>query len=259
MEPTEPVAHEELVDRRRVLRHATMAGAALGAAAYAMRPGSAAASTGNLVYGTSNNAGSDWTTLESDAPGYTLRVENLGTGTALDVYAADAPQALNVTNGDGTAVRAVAYGSGYGVLAVGTDDAYAINGYCDGTGTAVWAEIANSGTGRAVLATIANSSNTWPSIEASTQGLGPAALAHIDNAASASPAVRGRTDGTGAGVYGESDQGRGMLCRGGAAAIRLMPSKSATHPATGLRGDLLVDSSGRLWFCRGGANWKQVV
>ena len=29
--------------------------------------------------------------------------------------------------------------------------------------------------------------------------------------------------------------------------------------AHGVRGDLYVDKSGRLWFCKGGSTWKQLA
>jgi hypothetical protein len=54
---------------------------------------------------------------------------------------------------------------------------------------------------------------------------------------------------------------RGAVFSGTKAQIRLAPSKSSTHPTSGRRGDLFVDSTGRLWFCRSGgktATWKQV-
>lgn len=54
---------------------------------------------------------------------------------------------------------------------------------------------------------------------------------------------------------------RGGVFAGTKAQIRLTPSKATTHPTTGRRGDLFVDATGRLWFCRSGgknASWKLV-
>jgi hypothetical protein len=67
------------------------------------------------------------------------------------------------------------------------------------------------------------------------------------------PAPKGLT-----GVYGHSPNGRGAQLAGGVAQLRLVPSTSATYPASGLLGDFFLDKSGRLWFCKGGATWKQV-
>jgi hypothetical protein len=65
---------------------------------------------------------------------------------------------------------------------------------------------------------------------------------------------------TGAGVRGESVQGRGGVFSSSASAqIRLQPSSAATHPSSGKPGDLFVDTSKRLWFCKGGTAWKQLA
>lgn len=56
--------------------------------------------------------------------------------------------------------------------------------------------------------------------------------------------------------------GVGGVFSGKKAAIRLIPSSSRRHPRSGQPGELFVDSSHRLWFCkRGGAKarWKQIA
>jgi hypothetical protein len=63
----------------------------------------------------------------------------------------------------------------------------------------------------------------------------------------------------GAGVRGVAAQGRGGVFSGGMAQLRLVPSAATTHPSKGVRGDLFVDNSGRLWFCKGGSSWKQLA
>jgi hypothetical protein len=40
--------------------------------------------------------------------------------------------------------------------------------------------------------------------------------------------------------------------------VRLVPGPGA-HPSRGEAGDLYVDAAGRLWFCRGGPDWKQLA
>ena len=50
---------------------------------------------------------------------------------------------------------------------------------------------------------------------------------------------------------------------GGSAPIsspsKLVPSAATVHPASGQMGDLFVDKTGRLWFCKGGTLWKQLA
>jgi hypothetical protein len=61
------------------------------------------------------------------------------------------------------------------------------------------------------------------------------------------------------GVRGESIDGRGALFIGGPAQIRLAPSSDPTHPGSGKAGDLFVDKSHRLWFCKGGTIWVKLA
>jgi len=55
------------------------------------------------------------------------------------------------------------------------------------------------------------------------------------------------------GVYGSAPGvgGRGGVFKGRAAQVRLAPSSATTHPSSGQAGDLFVDASKRLWFCKG--------
>jgi hypothetical protein len=65
----------------------------------------------------------------------------------------------------------------------------------------------------------------------------------------------------GIGVSGSSPNGRGGVFGGKRAQLRLLPSTAVTHPTAGQMGDLFVDKSGRLWYCRKGGNpaiWKRV-
>jgi hypothetical protein len=59
-------------------------------------------------------------------------------------------------------------------------------------------------------------------------------------------------------VFGESVEGRGGRFKGKKAQIRLHPSTDATHPTSGSGGDLFVDASKRLWFCKGGTSWVRL-
>jgi len=61
------------------------------------------------------------------------------------------------------------------------------------------------------------------------------------------------------GVYGYGPLGRGGVFAGKAAQVRLIASTASTHPSSGAAGDLFVDKSKRLWFCKGGTSWKQIA
>jgi hypothetical protein len=61
------------------------------------------------------------------------------------------------------------------------------------------------------------------------------------------------------GVYGFAAQGRGGVFDAPVAQIRLVPAGAATHPSNGAVGDLFLDGNHRLWFCKGGATWKQIA
>jgi hypothetical protein len=70
---------------------------------------------------------------------------------------------------------------------------------------------------------------------------------------------------TGVSATGEGGPGiaangqRGGTFAGNVAQLQLRPSDLATHPPVGDPGDLFVDASHRLWFCRGGSDWSQVA
>jgi hypothetical protein len=63
-------------------------------------------------------------------------------------------------------------------------------------------------------------------------------------------------DGPGAALYGRGYRGGRFI--GKKAQIRLQPSKATTHPSSGAAGDLFVDASKRLWFCKGGTSWVRL-
>jgi hypothetical protein len=96
-------------------------------------------------------------------------------------------------------------------------------------------------------------------IEASQEGTAAAVYAQIRNSTSGAGAVIGTTSGSGAGVDGRSSKGAGGKFTGKTAQIQLVPSTAATHPTSGSAGHLFVDRSKRLWFCKGGTNWKQLA
>ena len=76
------------------------------------------------------------------------------------------------------------------------------------------------------------------------------------------PAILGQNNAGGAGVNGISAAGVGGVFEGEEAAIRLIPAKSASHPRKGQVGELMLDASHRLWFCKRGGDpavWTQLA
>ena len=82
------------------------------------------------------------------------------------------------------------------------------------------------------------------------------------------------TSGSGAGVHATSTGGTGVAAtsttglgasfQGGRAAVRLVPRPAQGAPASGShqRGELVVDSRGKLWFCAKSGKpgtWRQVA
>jgi hypothetical protein len=63
----------------------------------------------------------------------------------------------------------------------------------------------------------------------------------------------------GAGLHASSEHGRGAILASPKAQLRLLPAGRSTHPSSGARGDLFVDQSGRLWYCKGSRTWRQLA
>lgn len=149
--------------------------------------------------------------------------------------------------------------------------ATAVDAAVDGTGTAV---LAAAEAGTALRASSSAPGTRTDAVVVTTAGLGRGILATSTNRANDVGVVTGVSQGTGAALWGTaanpdstfaavvgfgSAKGRGGRFRGGAGALTLVPAKAATHPASGEAGDVFVDSSVRLWFCRGGATWVRLA
>jgi hypothetical protein len=83
--------------------------------------------------------------------------------------------------------------------------------------------------------------------------------ARITQANNTKDSIRAETPGSGAGINATSNNGVGGKFGGKTAQIHLTPSSAASHPTSGAAGDLFVDASKRLWFCKGGTNWHQLA
>jgi hypothetical protein len=130
----------------------------------------------------------------------------------------------------------------------------------NGSGPALKA--AQSGTGYGIYSQITNTANTQAAVYGGTNGMGPAirgdqtgksgnaVVGRVSNSSNAAPAILG----TGSSI------GRGGQFSGGAAQVRLIPG--GTRPTSGQTGDLFVDSSGHLHYCKAGgsaASWVRLA
>jgi hypothetical protein len=87
-----------------------------------------------------------------------------------------------------------------------------------------------------------------------------AVVGYASAASGATPGVLGIVGSpAGAAVKGAGGPGRGGLFSGRAAQLRLAPASTTSHPASGLPGDLFLDKSHRLWFCKGGVTWVKLA
>jgi len=288
----EAAAASRRLDRRSLLRLGGAA-TAFGAGAIVMRPSAAGATTANMQYGVDNNAGTDTTGLTSSNATDTLHVTNSSTGhstsgRAIDAHITDpaSEAAAIVATQDGTSHAIVgtitSTNGGAGVVGIGVDGggvvgvtqgvAPAVAGITAGNaGPAVLAwgynaatigdacEAVNMGTGHAIYAHIENAANGRSTIYGTTNGTNSAVNAAILNARSKASTITASTTGLGAAIDGASTNGQGGRFRGKTAQIQLVPSTATTHPASGAAGQLFVDRSARLWFCRGGTSWKQLA
>ena len=125
--------------------------------------------------------------------------------------------------------------------------------------------------GNAIHATCNHDDTTKAAVSAYGTYLGVYAQINGDGA----PAVMGQgvgdgsrgvfgwgTGSDGIGVHGAATRGVGGVFEGSKANITLRPIPGETHPDPGTTGDLLVDSTGRLWFCRASGNpatWVQLA
>jgi len=231
------------------------------------------------ITGGVNGMGSANTTLSSS--GQPLRA--IATGTTGEALVGQTTNASNPSsavygngNGTGPSVNGVATGTGagvYGQVTNSANGAAGVQGTTSGTGSGVVGLITNnansaaavrgatSGMGYGVQGQVTNPSNASAAVLGTTAGIGIGVFGQITNAASAAAAVRGSTVGTGSAVTGintHASSGRGGFFQGPSAALRLAPA-SGSHPSSGLAGDLFVDSSNNLWFCKGGSTWVQAA
>ena len=168
----------------------------------------------------------------------------------------DTGEGVSGQSGKGTAVHGVSdRASGFAVALLGEANnpggVGSLGNNYAGSGQAIGAQgTSDSPTGLASvgwarhggLGVVGYSGSTFPSTPVKTGVLGQASQ-----------------DAASVGVRGVSGPGRGGVFAGGTAQLRLVPSTAATHPGSGVLGDLFLDKAGRLWFCKGTTTWKQLA
>ncbi len=192
-----------------------------------------------------------------------------GVGAVAGAMLASAP-AAHAAAGDNMILGANNAGSASTTLqSTASNDALVVN-QTGNSGTAIHASADNS-TGSIVVVDANNTSSSSPALWATAAGSGfavyglamgteRAIAGHVYSTSSSASAVYGSTRGTGVGIEGKALNGRGGKFTGRYAQINLEPGTSSTHPSHGgILGDLYVDLSARLWFCRGSNSWVQVV
>jgi hypothetical protein len=208
-----------------------------------------------------------------------LLAGTLGGAVALVAGALGRPLAARAADGDAIRVGHKVRGTGdTGITTTGDYGLYAVSSSVSGVGLSGFATATSGKTfgvnGRS------DSPDGVGVFGAATSGagvIGSAAAANGTGVTGQATATSGLTigvfgissspDGIGiAGVAGIGDLtiddhvrgGRGGVFGGSAAQLRLMPGSTA-HPASGQLGDLFLDDSGALWFCKGDTTWKQIA
>jgi len=149
---------------------------------------------------------------------------------------------VNTGSGPGVYGQAATGAGLYGTSASGTG----VTGASTGAGSG------NTGAGSGVYGT---NSSTGAGVYG-TSHAGPGVFGYVSSSSEAFYAVN---SGAGPAISAVSGHGRGGVFAGTSVAqIQLTPGGS-THPASGSAGDLYVDHSARLWFCKGGKTWKQLA
>jgi hypothetical protein len=147
---------------------------------------------------------------------------------------------------DRSAIGGEATGSGSGVDG-SSQSGPGIEGY-SGSGQGVYG---SSLLGVGVFGEALNAGTN--SIKGLKQNAGTAVWGDIQATLSNDGAVVGTTND------GESVNARGGRFVGKKAQIRLDPSTATTHPSSGAAGDIFLDKSKRLWFCKGGTTWVKLA
>jgi hypothetical protein len=274
--------------RRKVLRGAVVFAAAAGAAALHADRADAANGAALVIGSTSNTCTSPTgLTVTGSAATYGFGITDNGLGFPLATRPAMWAHAQGtnfncafevLTQGPADGLHVVCSGSGQAVYANsdGTKPTVEVL-HVDGGGPAIAAQASFGGAalratgtaGSRAITAIFDPVDGGAAVVVYVQQKGSVAEAmHVEVLPASSAAAAIVASATkGAGVIAKSGSGTGVNGQGKvggsftgtSAQVRLNKSTAATHPASGTVGDLFVDTSGRLWFCKGTTNWKQLA
>jgi len=190
-------------------------------------------------------------TQDGSADAIVTEVTTLNGGAGLIAFGLDGGGVIGVTNGAAAGV--------IGISNVGATGA-AMNAVSADTNNAAPAlDVEHDGKGQAIFAHLESATNAKVATTSTTRGTGGAIVGSINNVNSKATAVQCTTNGSGAGLAAVSSKGVGAVFKGLSAQIQMYPAAASTHPTVGSAGQLFVDHSGRLWYCRGGRTWKQLA
>jgi hypothetical protein len=245
------------VDRRQLLKLAGKTavvgtGLAAGSALLGAQPAAANHLPG---FGHFNDQDLDTTVLVGDSNGPGLTVSNsVGeaiSGTGRVGVSGYSSGHRGVQGGSDTGTGVYAYGLRSNAITAQIFDRYP-NGF-----NAVYATTA--GTGNAVFGEVTNTSSPGNAVLGINRGPGNCVFGFKPGGVRGDAVVGYSQTASSRGVLGVSTNGRGGAFSGKAAQVQLLASTATTHPTSGARGDLFVDNSGRLWFCKGSTTWKQLA
>ena len=234
------------MSRRGLLRWGGMAAAGAAAAGIVteLAASPAGASNGAALTAGSVVTAENATTLKFDGASTSEGCLFLANDTGFIAADASFPAALGGWAGGGHFANGV---YGYTTAAGGN----AVVGIAAGGGVGVRGR-SNSGSGLEAAST----SGRGAVIQSATN---QALWAKITQSNNPKAAFRAETPGAGPAINAVSALGAGGLFSGKTAQIQLVPSTASTHPASGTAGQLFVDKSNRLWFCKGGTSWHQLA
>jgi hypothetical protein len=85
-------------------------------------------------------------------------------------------------------------------------------------------------------------------------------VAHLESFGTGRALVAKASSNAGAAAISNGAAGPGLVASSTSGAqLRLQASAASNHPRSGVLGDLFLDRTARLWFCKGGTSWKQIA
>ena len=211
--------------------------------------------TGETVTAHATNAGNTSAVIHTIQDGgsdaIVGEVTTINGGAGVVGLGIDSGGVVGVTAGAAAGVAAIAY--------LGSTGSALLGQVVEANNAAPTLEVEHDGKGQGVYVHLETAANTHSAVNSVTKGTGASINGSVNNANSKAAAVQGSTNGSGPGLSGTSAKGVGGLFKGATAQVQLTPSALGSHPASGSAGQLFVDHSGRLWYCRGGKTWKQLA